>query len=230
MMHADAAHFYGTSSVPAIMVEAPQGTDILGALWRSPSELNASRYFGTDRALPDLTPDGDYGLVIGEALIRQAWITAIQFRREQCGDGYQTPQTAVPVDVVTDTNRTYQEAQATLPIDRVIGRLRSYKGLEPNWNGYGGQQPSGTAVEDAVEFLRMVGPVHKLPKTMVGGSGEVGLFWETSETYIEVGFRGDGTLGFLVDPADGDAVEAEGLPVAFPRGLLAQALAAIENA
>jgi len=232
MIHAETAHLYAISSVPAMTVEAPHGTDILGTLGRPPSELNADWYIArTARTLPGIAGVANFSPLMRETLAGKSWGTAVHTGRVQGGDTYQAPPTALPLDAAsTDANKTSREAQATLPMDKVIGRLRSYKELGANWNGYGGQPPSGRAVEDAVNFLRMLGHIPKLPKTMVGGSGEVGLFWETLKTYVEVGFRGDGTFGFLVDPADGAAVEEEGLPIAFPQGALAEGLAAVEEA
>lgn len=45
---------------------------------------------------------------------------------------------------------------------------------------------------------------------MVGGDGEVGVFWETDTFYIEVGFRGDDYFEYLVS-VDGQDMEGFGL-------------------
>ena len=101
---------------------------------------------------------------------------------------------------------TFNEMVATTPLDRLIGRLRGYKLLGPNWNGYGGQHPSSDAVEDCVDFLRSLNPSGVMPKPMVAGDGEVGVFWETDALYIEVSFRGDDFFEYLVS-LDGNDVE-----------------------
>lgn len=104
---------------------------------------------------------------------------------------------------------TFNEIASTTPRDRLIGRLRGYKLLSPNWNGYGGQRPSSNAVEDCINFLRSLDSSCVLPKPMVGGDGEVGIFWETDAFYIEVSFRGNDCLEYLVS-VDGKDIEGIG--------------------
>ena len=97
------------------------------------------------------------------------------------------------------------------PVDRVVGHLRTFKFLQRNWNGYEGVPPSDRAVEDCVHFLKQL-MTRVLPDPMVGGDGEVGLFWENSEYAVEVGFMGDGHYSYCVMKAeDQSSFEDEGV-------------------
>lgn len=111
----------------------------------------------------------------------------------------------------------------TRPLDRVLGRLREYKFLESNWNGYGGLPPTPKAVEECINFLVGINP-EVLPEPMIGGTGEVGLFWDSDSVKIEAGFMGNGRFGYLVMFTDGRSIEKEDLeldcfPEAFSEGL-----------
>jgi hypothetical protein len=121
---------------------------------------------------------------------------------------------------------TYREVLATRPDDRVFGKLRNYKQLSANWNGYGGNRPTDDAVEQCIDFLRSLGDI-SLPTPMVSGSGEVGLFWERAGTTIELGFKGDREYGYLVELPDGRWKEEEHVPIHEIRPLLQEALVAI---
>lgn len=125
--------------------------------------------------------------------------------------------------------RTYREALATRPSDRLVGRLRNYKQLSHNWNGYDGDPPPDGAVEQCVDFLRSLGDI-LLPTPMVSGSGEVGLFWEREGVTIELGFKGKDKYGYLVELPDGRCEEDEDVPVSEIRPVLREALAALTHA
>ena len=118
-----------------------------------------------------------------------------------------------------ENSNTFNEIVSTRPLDRLLGRLRGYKLLDQNWNGYGGQRPSSVAVEDCIDFLRGLESSYILPKPMVGGDGEVGVFWEMENAYIEVGFRGKGFFEYLVS-INGKDVEGVGLSNQIPRDLI----------
>ena len=95
-----------------------------------------------------------------------------------------------------------------------VDRLRGFLTLPSNWNGYEGVPPTLRAVEDCIIALRVleqaVGGFVLQPTPTVGGDGEVGLFWEALGITIELGCRGDGRYGCLVQTASRGWYEVEG--------------------
>lgn len=96
---------------------------------------------------------------------------------------------------------------------RAIERLESFRKLGPNWNGYDGVPPTEQAIDECMAFARSLRPLAQGPVAMVSGQGEVGLFWErdSDDASVEIGFRGDGSYGFLAIMPDGTSTELEGV-------------------
>lgn len=94
----------------------------------------------------------------------------------------------------------------------IIDRLRSFKNLQPNWNGYDAVVPTDDAVEQCISFLQDIWKTVSVPTPMVSGQGEVGLLWEKADgTMAEVGFLGDDHYGYLAVFPDGQSDEGEGI-------------------
>ncbi len=83
--------------------------------------------------------------------------------------------------------------------ESVKADLLSYLDLEDDWDGYGGSKPNPDVIESCIEMLHQVNNFgFKLPKTMVSGSGEVSLYWDILDIYIEIGFREKGLYTYLI--------------------------------
>lgn len=82
------------------------------------------------------------------------------------------------------------------PSDPVIDGLAALLSLAPNWNDYGGVVPSVAAVSDARQFYHLLPADAATPAVEPSGDGEVNLVWRTAESYLEVGFYGDGVMSY----------------------------------
>lgn len=94
---------------------------------------------------------------------------------------------------------------------RLERELNEYAALEPGWDGPGSVAPASAAIREAVAFVRCLPPSSLAPEPMVAADGEVGLFWRCGGAFIDVGFRGKGTLSYYAEtkrdhrPIHGDA-------------------------
>ena len=71
--------------------------------------------------------------------------------------------------------------------DAVIKTIESYTSLIADWDGYGGIAPSDEIVATAIELLKEFKTENfEKPKTMLSGSGEIGLYWKNDLMYIEI--------------------------------------------
>lgn len=75
--------------------------------------------------------------------------------------------------------------------------LQSYLRLPADWDGYGGVPAPQSVVEDALKWLATLPSGDALPLLMVAGDGEVSLYWNVDELYLEVSFPGDSTCHFI---------------------------------
>lgn len=107
---------------------------------------------------------------------------------------------------------------------RILKKLSSYEDLPENWNGYGGKTPSLEAIAECKRYLRRLGQLSKWPDAMVGGNGEVGLYWDTPDVSVEIGFIEPGKFGYLVDFRDGRSEENENVPILQNVPLLMEAI------
>lgn len=84
-----------------------------------------------------------------------------------------------------------------------VKTLESYKELNPNWDGYDAIKPNPIIIDRAISFLVALKCYNvELPKPMIAGSGEVGLYWRLDKTYIEVGFDETGNCLFIDSKPD----------------------------
>lgn len=80
----------------------------------------------------------------------------------------------------------------------LIDELRQYEQLESGWDGNEADiAPSRAAVDEAIQFVENLPAFVALPEPMVSSDGEVGLFWKSSELYLDVGFRGCGECSYF---------------------------------
>lgn len=79
----------------------------------------------------------------------------------------------------------------------LIDELWGYECLEAGWDGASTDlAPSREAIKEAILFVESLPPFVALPVPMVSNDGEVGLFWQDDEFYLDVGFRGVGECSF----------------------------------
>ena len=69
--------------------------------------------------------------------------------------------------------------------------------LARGWDGSEDDRaPSESAANDAITFLEKMPAGFELPEVFASSDGELGLFWETGEAFINVSFFGDGKAAF----------------------------------
>lgn len=76
-------------------------------------------------------------------------------------------------------------------------RLLTYRGLEDDWDGYGGQAATFGSFTNAIEFASKLIRRFVVPASMLAGDGEISLFWKQNGSYLEVSFPGDNTYHFI---------------------------------
>jgi len=78
--------------------------------------------------------------------------------------------------------------------------INSYEQLPNNWDGYNGIAPERSTIKATMAFLNVL--MHQsilTPKSMLSGSGEISLYWDTEDTYIEIGFEDEAHYTYFVD-------------------------------
>ncbi len=87
--------------------------------------------------------------------------------------------------------------------DKLINTLESYKSLEEDWDGYGGVTPSIEVVDTAINLIfKIKRDDLPTPKPMISSSGNVGLYWNGKDSYVEVGIDGDNSYYTYISEGD----------------------------
>lgn len=81
--------------------------------------------------------------------------------------------------------------------------IREYIQEADGWDGYHGKHPSPQAEQDVKTFIKMLPSNFKSPRKGVSGDGEIGLFWEKDQIYIDIGFVGNHLYSFYARDSDG---------------------------
>ncbi len=104
---------------------------------------------------------------------------------------------------------TFETTASTISsFEKLINTLESYKSLEEDWDGYGGITPSIEVVDTAIALIfKMKRDDLATPKPMISGSGNVGLYWNGKDAYIEIGI--DGTNSYYTYISEGDKYEGQ---------------------
>lgn len=77
---------------------------------------------------------------------------------------------------------------------RLSAAIIAYRNLDDGWDGEGGKAPLDTAISEALAFIDLLPLGVRIPKTTVAGDGEVGFYWKTDDSFIDVSFYGDGNI------------------------------------
>ncbi len=87
--------------------------------------------------------------------------------------------------------------------DKTEEELLSYTKLTKGWDGYQGIAPNEDIINSSRNFLKLVKSQNlPAPKPMLSGEGEVSLYWDIDNTYIEVGFEEEMFFSYLIDSVD----------------------------
>ena len=97
--------------------------------------------------------------------------------------------------------------------ERIEGKITSYLLLKADWDGYGGRAPSNQAIVDGLKWLNLLPTDCALPKPMLSGAGEVGLYWDADGFYCDIGFFGDGTFSYYAEAPDGTTLSDEAVEI-----------------
>lgn len=100
--------------------------------------------------------------------------------------------------------------------------IKSYEQLSNNWDGYEGIAPEKSTIGSTIAFLNVL--MHQsisTPKSMLSGSGEISLYWESGDIYIEIGFEDDAHYTYFIDK-DGEGFGEDDYPLSesIPTSLL----------
>lgn len=83
-------------------------------------------------------------------------------------------------------------------IKDLINVIKSYEYLELGWDGYSGEAPSKSSINDAIIFIENnLNDSMILPQSMCSGD-EVAIFWENEINYLEIGFAGDNKYSYFL--------------------------------
>lgn len=102
---------------------------------------------------------------------------------------------------------------------RLNRKLDDLSKLPLNWDGYGGRPATVQSLNDARAFIKRLPTHSRVPNVMLSGNGEISLFWEENDIYIEAAFPGGGAYHYFVDgptggPSDDDVqANADKLPL-----------------
>ena len=100
----------------------------------------------------------------------------------------------------------------------IFKELNSYKDLKPNWDGYNGKKPSDEIINTAKKFLeKLQNSQISSPEIMLSGSGEIAIYWENRDNYIEVNFDTQEQFSFFYKIDDEiygeDDIKVDNLPI-----------------
>ncbi len=87
----------------------------------------------------------------------------------------------------------------------ITDKISAYQFYPIDWDGYEGIPASSDTVKDTLEFLEKLPFGVTEPRAGLSGDGEISLFWESDEIYIDIGFLGDGNFTFYA--RDGQGIE-----------------------
>ncbi|MCB4763524.1 MAG: hypothetical protein LGB78_06445 [Sulfurovum sp.] len=78
--------------------------------------------------------------------------------------------------------------------------INSYEKLSNDWDGYNGVAPERSTINATISFLDvLMRQSIQTPKSMLSGSGEISLYWDAENTYIEIGFEDDAHYTYFVN-------------------------------
>lgn len=85
---------------------------------------------------------------------------------------------------------------------KLTERLHMYRGLNEDWDGYGGIPATFGSFINTIEFVKQLPIRFNLPISMLAGDGEISLFWKQGGHYLEASFPGDNTYHYIYKNGD----------------------------
>ena len=84
--------------------------------------------------------------------------------------------------------------------DKTEGELISYKNFTEKWDGYDSIAPDKDIIEGALKLLKSIKYLNlPAPQPMLTSEGEVSLYWNSGNTYIETCFDEKNLFSYLID-------------------------------
>jgi hypothetical protein len=77
---------------------------------------------------------------------------------------------------------------------KLLDRIAKWKTLQAGWDDEQSEAPTHGAINLATLFINALPRDVSLPKAMLSSSGEIGLYWDTSDIYIDLEFSSDTTF------------------------------------
>lgn len=81
-------------------------------------------------------------------------------------------------------------------------QIISYRTLVAGWDGVDSIAPPPSAIDDALAMIDKLPLGANPPEPMVAADGEVGFYWKTADGFIDIGFKGDGTISYYARAKD----------------------------
>jgi hypothetical protein len=90
----------------------------------------------------------------------------------------------------------FQPERLTTQQEKLIGEIRNWSLLGPDWDAEGAQAPSAQSIKDAVSFCRLLDA--DLLEPMLLASGNVSLYKNESDLYADIEFLGYGRIAYFI--------------------------------
>lgn len=90
---------------------------------------------------------------------------------------------------------------------KLLKQIKDLDKLSYNWDGYNGVTPSTQTIKDVIKFIKLLPKNCVTPRLGVSNDGEIGLFWEGVEIFIDVGFVGDFQYSYYISQGNKDNYE-----------------------
>lgn len=101
----------------------------------------------------------------------------------------------IGTEYVLDRRTTVERQQRAVALNEpVFTELLGYKSFVDGWDGEGSVAPSSQDVHEAIAFVEMLRPYLPLPGAMLSSEGQVGLYWNTPNAYVDINFEDNGTI------------------------------------
>lgn len=109
------------------------------------------------------------------------------------------PATLLPRDGSATGEADSLNRQLVMPLAQfghLLAELDELRDFQPGWDGLGSISPSADSIDDAIAFLELLPYGVATPDVTASADGEVGIYWNTSDSYIDVGFKGDSRISY----------------------------------
>lgn len=97
-----------------------------------------------------------------------------------------------------------EPVRTTTASEKIIGDLRQWGLLKANWDGEGASTPSAQSIKDAVSFIKLIPENVVLPEPMLLASGNVGLYLNENNLYVDIEFLGNGRISYFIKTDNAD--------------------------